>query len=123
MHRALQQQLRNEFPRLYAREFQFECEDGWYALIQGLSARLAAIAEQQQAHGLDQVVARQVKQKFGALRFYADNAEIPEIRDLIRDAEMASLKVCELCGNPGGRLDRGGRLMTRCMAHQAFSVP
>lgn len=117
---ALQDQLRLEFPRLYAREFQLECGSGWYALLHGLSASLEAFAVQHRADGLDHVMARHVKEKLGGLRFYADQAELQEIRDLIQDAEGASLKVCELCGEPGGRLDWGGQLVTRCKAHQAF---
>lgn len=46
----------------------FECGDGWYGLIYGLCAALQDATDH---NGEPQVVASQVKEKFGSLRFYA----------------------------------------------------
>jgi hypothetical protein len=46
------------------------------------------------------VMIMQVKEKFGALRFYVDEAET-ELYDLIDAAEKASETTCETCGEPG----------------------
>lgn len=42
----------------------------------------------------------QVKEKFGTLRFYVDNAS-DEIRNYISFAESLSAHTCEICGSPG----------------------
>lgn len=47
-----------------------------------------------------QVVAAQVKEKFGGLRFYVDNAD-DYANGAIALAETLSYTICELCGNPG----------------------
>lgn len=79
----------------------FECGDGWYQIIDDLCA---AIMEQPDGK---HVVAEQVKEKFGGLRFYiscASDADPTAVRDftvihkLIDDAEARSLTVCEWCG-------------------------
>lgn len=60
-----------------------------------------------------QVVAVQVKEKFGSLRFYT-NAIDDTVRGMIRMAESMSVRTCEVCGNPGK--SRGGRwIRTRCV--------
>jgi hypothetical protein len=54
----------------------------------------------------------QVKEKFGGLRFYAD--DVPEAgEDLIRKAEGDSYHICEECGEPG-KLRAKGWWKTRC---------
>ncbi|MDE2599714.1 MAG: hypothetical protein KGL40_08830 [Rhodocyclaceae bacterium] len=91
----------------------FECGDGWFALIEALCAKLQALSEQKDSV---QVVASQVKEKFGGLRFYvrcATDAQYEEI-DL---AEQVSMRICEECGQPGQRVVNGGWLMVRCQMH------
>ena len=86
----------------------FECGDGWYNLIDELSAKL-------EPHG---VVAMQVKEKFGELRFYI--SEVPDdcMEDIykhITEAEIKSLTTCEICGNEENASIRGERwLRTMC---------
>ncbi len=48
-------------------------------------------------------IIRQVKEKFGGLRFYvdADKADIPAVYNYIRFAEEMSMCMCEQCGAPG----------------------
>ena len=45
-------------------------------------------------------VAAQIKEKFGTLRFYVDNANEYQ-RSVIHFVEMMSGSVCEVCGKPG----------------------
>lgn len=60
----------------------------------------------------------QVKEKFGGLRFYVGSA--PDlVHDAIEEAEDQSVRVCEVCGEPGQTINRQGWLMTRCEAHNA----
>lgn len=74
-----------------------EGEDGWFSLIDDLCASL------QQDSNLrvsDQVVAVQVKEKLGALRFYTHGVSNRQAA-LITDTELRSRQICEICGAPG----------------------
>jgi hypothetical protein len=65
---------------------------------------------------LYQVVAVQVKEKFGTLRFYT-NHEDDYISGLISMACSMSSVTCEVCGNPGKSNDDGW-IYTRCKDHE-----
>ena len=60
-------------------------------------------------------VCKQVKAKFGALRFRVNRASDVE-RAYIGFAERLSTRVCERCGAPG-RLREGGWVQTLCDLH------
>lgn len=64
---------------------------------------------------IPQVVATQVKEKFGTLRFYYNGGD-EYIRGLESMAEAMSAVMCEECGNPG-KLRRGGWIRTLCDEH------
>ena len=82
----------------------FECGDGWFELLKDLSEKLEP----------EGVVATQVKEKFGTLRFYARSAT-DETFALIDEAEDISEKTCEVCGKPG-TLRGKGWVQTLCDA-------
>lgn len=115
----------------------FSCADGWFDLIYKLSI---AIESKAKALGIDPLSEAwpqtiQVKEKFGTLRFYVSAggndesdmaveqvggmvsfrpvAGIDVIQNLVRDAEKASAKICEICGMPGV-LHRDGYWRVRC---------
>jgi len=89
----------------------FECGDGWFDLIDVLCRRL----QLETKHGAPQVVVRQVKEKFGTLRFNASGAD--ERQDaMIEFAEMMSGRLCEICGNRGETIETGW-MRTRCPVH------
>lgn len=71
------------------------CDAGWYPLIARLHAELLALDADYVVH--------QVKEKFGALRFYADTDD-DEVRErldtLITVAEHQSAQICERCSSP-----------------------
>lgn len=91
----------------------FSCGDGWFPLIDALCEQLQFWTEQNRA---PQVVATQVKEKFGRLYFYARGAN--EIQNgVIHFAEAMSGRICEKCGMPGQVLVTGGWHLTRCPAH------
>lgn len=62
-----------------------------------------------------QVVATQIKEKFGTLRFYYTGGD-DYIDGLVRMAESMSAVTCETCGNPGER-HGGGWVTTLCKEH------
>lgn len=90
----------------------FCCKDGWFDLIDTLCAQIQHHIDQT---GAPQVVATQVKEKFGALRFYYDGGD-SHIRSLVEMAVAKSKNTCEECGTPGEVFD-GGWVVTRCSSH------
>ena len=98
--------LISNYPLLYAdcdkkpwescMAFGFEVGDGWFDIINELSAKLEPLG----------AVATQVKEKYGTLRFYVHTAD-EEAFDYIDDAELASESTCEMCGRPGEWSDSG----------------
>jgi hypothetical protein len=143
----------------------FECDNGWYNLIDTLClaiqyridsrnkdiARIKAKNDllYEYAHGnheplleytrndprlldfalklgivdvlpeIPQVVASQVKEKYGGLRFYYSGGD--EVIDAyVHFAEMLSERTCEVCGAPGKSRD-GGWIVTRCDEHAVSS--
>lgn len=117
MSPELQQQLRERYPIIFESEPAFECGDGWFELIDTLCALLQSVTER----GGPQVVAQQVKEKFGGLRFYT--AGVNDEQDgMIELAEAMSQRICEVCGNRG-KVYSHGWVGTRCAAHGPQRVP
>ena len=111
------QRLQSDFPRLYRSQrldpfrqdqptlialWGFECGDGWIDLIYRLSQAISTYIE---SIGGD-IVATQVKEKFGTLRFYVDGGD-EEVFRLIDAAERESATICEACGAPGKFVTKG----------------
>lgn len=74
------------------------CDAGWYPLITQLHAELCTLDPKYVVH--------QVKEKFGALRFYAESHTSDDgVRDQfyahIAAAEQHSARTCERCSAPG----------------------
>jgi hypothetical protein len=65
---------------------------------------------------ISQVVAVQVKEKFGGLRFYTQGGD-DVIFGMIRVAESMAIRTCEECGNPGHTRVDGGWHRTLCDTH------
>ena len=101
----------------------FDCGDGWYNIINALCSNIQHhidwAQEQKEKYGrgdgCSQVVAVQVKEKFGTLRFYTTGGD-EQIYGMIRMAESMSAVTCEECGAPG-RLRPGGWIRTLCDTH------
>jgi hypothetical protein len=80
--------------------------DGWFPIIYDLSLKLEALILVMSAEQRAGFKAIQVKEKFGTLRFYM-SGETDEMYKLISDAEDASAKTCEYCGEPGSLRTKG----------------
>lgn len=92
-----------------------EVPDGWHPLIADLDRTLATIAP-------DYVV-KQVKSKFGSLRFYAEPSEDPYeynegFQETIRAAEWRSIETCEECGEPAKQYVIRLWVSTLCEQHR-----
>lgn len=99
--------------------FGFEHGDGWYDLIDQMCGVIQSHIDWQnrKEEKVKQVVAVQVKEKFGGLRFYYDGGD-DFIRGVVAFAEDMSCVICEECGKPGKRRS-GGWIRTLCDEHAA----
>lgn len=112
--------LVERYPRLFANQrasmqdsplaFGFENGDGWFELIDTLCTALQAETK----HGAPQVIAFQVKEKFGALCFYTRGPISDRQRAMIDLTNRLSTKTCEKCGCPGKCRSIDGWCRTRC---------
>lgn len=72
--------------------FGLEVSEGWNQLIRQLCEDIM------KCNGSENLVAEQVKSKYGKLRFYYIGGT-QEISELVRRAEDESLNTCEICGS------------------------
>ena len=85
--------------------FGCECGEGWYQLLHNLCRELLTLFDKNNVDA-EQFRVLQVKEKFGALRFYYSVSLLPEdlhteIRRIINKYENISKTTCERCGQPG----------------------
>ena len=97
-----------------------EHDDGWYKLLDECMAKLQYFCDLCSKDGEEvQVVANQIKEKFGTLSFYtsvygADNIQNDIIDDIIDKAEAKSARTCEVTGEHGEPCKKGGWCRTLC---------
>lgn len=107
--------LIKEFPEVYKGYKGIQCGTGWYDLLfklsQIISSELAICSKEDQ----DLWEVRQVKEKFGGLRFYCRQGNKVIAQAIVR-AENKSISICEKCGAKGVLRD-GRWLKTLCDAH------
>ena len=110
----------------------FEHGDGWFNIIDKLCSNIQGHIDWknkqrekllvENTHNLKipdhitQVVAVQVKEKFGTLRFYYEGGD-DYIRGLVSMAESMSGVTCEVCGKPG-TTGGTGWIHTACEEHR-----
>ena len=128
MKKELELKLVEKYPKIlcdYGGDMQktcmhwgMECGDGWYDLLNDLLEKLDYISK----HSGVQVVADQIKAKFGTLRFYYSTIIKKDfnvepivdkiISDIVAAAERQSAYVCENTGKRGFSCSRMGWLKT-----------
>jgi hypothetical protein len=97
--------------------FGFEVSDGWYNIIDMMCSNIQHHIDWKNRDGIvvKQVVAVQVKEKFGSLRFYYEGGD-ETIDGIVTMAESMSGVTCEQCGSPG--VQRGSSwIKTLCDKH------
>jgi hypothetical protein len=102
MNRELEAALMRDHPNIYrvleprfGGDQCFECGDGWYRIINDLSAKLEAMASEP---GVEPITAIHVKEKLGKLCVYLRGPMPDKVRALVAAAELESGTVCEICG-------------------------
>lgn len=134
MREDLDKKLCEKYPKIFADRYKpmtetamcwgFEVGDGWYTIIDHLCSNIQSHIDwinQNHEKGnenyepVPQVVATQVKEKFGGLRFYYNGGD-EYIDGLVRMAESWAESTCERCGNLG-KLRGQYWLYTACDEH------
>lgn len=95
----------------------FECGDGWFNIIDQLMHNIQGHIDwkNRDFEIVPQVTLDQVKEKFGALRFYYSGGD-DIIAGMVRLAESMSVVTCEVCGSPG-KFRGKSWLYTSCEEH------
>lgn len=138
MRQELDQILCEKYPEIFVNRYAdktttamfwgFSCGDGWFNIVERLCGIIQGHIEsnrdrikwckqtgQEPPEEIPQVVATQVKEKYGTLRFYYDGGD-EFIHGATYMAEAMSAKTCEVCGNPG-HVRGGGWVRTLCDSH------
>lgn len=120
------QRMEQSYPKMFSEPYGGFCvSEGWWPIIESLCANIQSHInwknEQrdrfQRGEGCPQVVVRQIKEKFGGLRFYYDGGD-ESIAGMVRMAESWAAHTCEECGKPG-KSRNGGWIKTLCDEHEA----
>lgn len=117
MKNELEEKLNNKFDfykngGFYGKGLPFECGDGWFDLLYGLSKKIQKLIDDKKIS--KDFTVHQVKEKFGFLRYYT-SFSTNELDDLITQAEEQSMITCEQCSQLGEIKDIGGHwYMTLC---------
>lgn len=113
-HRRL---LQEKYPAAFHEEggqmLELDCGDGWFEIIETLSALLSDMNLRKVDTKTHLLCA---KEKFGTLRVLVSGRQ-PEAHEWIRFAELHSTRTCEICGGKGMLLYRDGWQRTRCEMH------
>lgn len=130
MNKELEHKLVEKYPKILqdyggdmmktCMHFGMECGDGWYDLLDELLSKLNYLSNVSEV----QVVADQIKEKFGTLRFYYSTVAKNDVDldvilckmvdDIVDRAEKRSAYICEKTGKDGALCSRMGWLATLC---------
>ncbi len=121
MKRELDEALCAKYPKIFADRnkgmtetcmcWGFEHGDGWYWLIDQLCRNIQSYIDNNDKDS--QVVATQVKEKFGGLRFYYNGGN-DYVHGMVRLAESMSYHICEQCGSTKNVSQTKGWIYTLC---------
>lgn len=97
--------------------YNFSIREGWKDLVEMLCGAIV-FHEKNNVDSAEytQVRIKQVKEKFGSLRFYYSGGD-RYIRGLVDLAEMMSSTICEVCGEKGEIVNSSGYYHAACKKH------
>lgn len=92
------------------------CGPGWHGLVEKICEDLVLLLPPQQLRDLSIL---EIGEAAGRLRIRLQGAGAFEaqVMALLREAEQASGRICQQCGAPGRRAQRGGWWATLCDEH------
>lgn len=116
--------MHEQFPKIFSGQYGgFAVGPGWWPIIESLCSNIQRHIDYKQEQkekyqrgdGCTQVVAVQIKEKFGGLRFYYNGGD-DYVYGLVNMAETWAEKSCEVCGSPG-KSRSAGWVRTLCDTH------
>ena len=109
-----QQELYLKYPKIFDLSFTHRVSWGipetWVPLVDSLCHEIQEYCD---THDCEQVRCVQVKEKFGALRFYVDSA-VEDVYNMIRQAEEKSYDLCQECGSTENLVRTKGWIKILC---------
>jgi hypothetical protein len=130
MRKELEQKLVERWPQWFNTKgdvrhtlmsWGFVHDDGWFDILWRLCEDSEPLVAEFEATGECQFEILQVKEKFGGLRIYVNDAN-DAIRQCIEVAQQESFHTCEVCGQPGIRRE-GNWIKTLCDEHAIADTP
>lgn len=122
MKKELDEKLVEKYPKIFKDRYGdmketamcwgIDCDDGWYWLIDQLCQSIQFSIDNDHP-APEQVVAEQVKEKLGGLRFYVPKSS-DQISGMIRIAQSMSYSICENCGSTENVTQTKGWIKTLC---------
>ncbi len=118
--------MEEKYPKMFADQYGgFAVGIGWWPILETLCHQIHhhvewkqnQLEKYQRGQGCPDVVVRQIKEKFGGLRFYYDGGD-DTVDGMVRMAESWAAFTCEECGQPGTTRS-GGWIRTLCDKHEA----
>lgn len=130
MNEELEKKLAVKFPKILrdlggkpeetCMAWGFECGPGWYGLLEEGMSKIQYVCDIAALSGEPaQLVADQIKEKFGTLSFYyhvegGNELSRKILGDIVDRMERESSRTCEVTGKPGHLCSNNGWLATRC---------
>lgn len=124
-YEAFAQQMHEKYPKMFKEPYGgFAVGPGWWPILKALCGQIHNYVEwkqnqlekYKQGNGCPDVIVRQIKEKFGGLRFYYDGGDA-EVSGMVRMAEAWADNTCEECGKPGKSRNTGW-IKTLCDEHE-----
>jgi hypothetical protein len=129
MNEKLQSYLYNKYPKIFEPKktniekakhpfdvYGFECDDGWFLLINQLANYIQNYIDNNSYLNVPQLKCRQVKEKYGTLRFYYEGGD-SHLSSIIDAYENMSGYICEKCGETKEIGNTKGWIKTLCKKH------
>lgn len=115
MKEELENKLKEMYPQLLGSLPYFECDNGWYNIINNMCYRIQQNFDREVKRNpeLEQPQFVQIKEKFGGLRAYMGERD-DYSAGVVDMAESMASCTCEKCGNPGKTRVIGGWWSTYC---------
>ena len=119
-------ELESKYPEMFSEPYGgVAIGEGWWPIIQALCGQIHHHVKwkneqrdkYKRGEGCPPVIVRQIKEKFGGLRFYYDGGD-DMVDGMVRMAESWAARSCEVCGHPG-KAREGGWIRTLCDKHEA----
>ena len=108
MRQELDEKLVKKYPKIFVDRHEnikntamcwgFECSDAWYFLIDNLCEHIQSYIDNNKHLNITQVVAIQVKEKYGTLRWYYHGGN-EYIDGMVSHTKYLTGKICADCGS------------------------